>query len=68
MTKVNNHTAFGNSTMLARLYTKPVRNQSIISEEEDGYGSSLLGRHVTEIADNDVRRRVMQMSVLEIIN
>lgn len=62
------HTAFGPSSMLKRLYTKPVTNKAIVEEEMRGSGSSLVGCHVTEITDRGVRQRIMQMSVLEIIS
>ncbi len=61
-------TMFDHSSMLKRLYVKPIENHTIIEEEETGYGPSLLNNHVTEILDDNVRQRVVQMSVLEIIS
>lgn len=54
--------------VLANLLEHPVNNQAIIEEEENGYGLQLSNHHVTEIRDRDVHKRIIDMSIIEIIN
>lgn len=65
--KTQNNLMFGHG-VLANLFEHPVENQAIIDEEENGYGLQLSNHHVTEVRDRDVQRRIIDMSIIEIIN
>ena len=52
----------------AHNYGRPIENSAIIEEEERGSGEGLMHYHVSEIHDPEVRDRIMQLSVLEIIS
>lgn len=56
------------SVMRHRLFARPVENSAVIREEERGSAAGLMHYHVSEIKDLDVRHRIMQLSVLEIIS
>jgi len=63
----NNNLMFGRGVLTDPL-EHPVENQTIIDEEENGYGLQLCNRHVTEVEDEEVLKRIISMSIVEIIN
>ena len=65
--QTNNNVMFGRG-VLANLFEHPVNNQTVIEEEENGYGLQLTNHHLTEVSDGEVKKRVIDMSIIEIIN
>ncbi|MFN3188220.1 MAG: hypothetical protein ACK42D_01605 [Candidatus Paceibacteria bacterium] len=65
--QTQNNVMFGHG-VLANLFERPVENQAIIDEEENGYGLQLTNQHLTAVNDKEVQRKIIDMSIIEIIS
>lgn len=51
-----------------KIFTRTIDNESVVSEEQLGYGPEIVVGHTTHIADPEVRRAITKLSIMTIIS